>query len=132
MGLTEAKLGLLPCGGGTQRLPRLVGKAWAKEMVFCGDMIDAQHALTIGLVNHVYPEGTLTENALALAEKISKKTSPVSNRFIKNAIDMGAEVDLETAIYLECSNAFQAGDSEDKEEGLKAFAEKRPPVWRGK
>jgi len=132
LGLTEAKLGLLPCGGGTQRLPRLVGKPRAKEMMFCGDMLTAEESYEIGLVNHVYPEGTLMENAIALAQKICKKTSPVSNRMIKDAVNRGAEVDLDTAIYIECANAAAVGESEDKIEGMKAFAEKRAPIWPGK
>lgn len=132
MGQPEAKIGLLPCGGGTQRLPRLIGKPLSKELIFTGDFLDAKRALEIGLVNHVYPEGHLIENALALAGKICAKTSPASNQMIKHAIDGGCEANLENGLYLELSNAYRAGYSPDKEEGLKAFAEKRAPVWSGK
>ncbi|MPM12575.1 putative enoyl-CoA hydratase echA8 [bioreactor metagenome] len=132
MGLTEAKLGVFPCGGGTQRLPRLVGKPLAKEIIFTGDFVDAKHALEIGLVNRIYPEGHLVENALALARKICEKTSPATDRLAKHAIDGGCATDMENGLYIELSDAYRAGFSPDKDEGLKAFSEKRAPVWSGK
>ena len=132
MGLTEAKIGVFPCGGGTQRLPRRIGKAWAKELMFTGDFVNAEQALQLGLANHVYPENTLVESAVTLAKKIAKKTCPASDRLMKHAIDCGYETDLKTGLIIELDDAFREGFSPDKEEGLKAFAEKRPPVWTGK
>lgn len=131
-GLPEAKIGVFPCGGGTQRLPRLIGRALAKELIFTGDFVSAQHALEIGLVNHVYPEGELVSSAMALAQKICERTSPASDRLIKHAIDCGCMTDLDAGLYIELSDAYRAGFSPDKDEGLKAFAQKRPPVWSGK
>lgn len=132
LGLTEAKIGVFPCGGGTQRLPRRIGKALAKEFIFTGDFINAERALEIGLVNHVYPVDTLVESAMALAQKISERTSPASDRLIKHAIDLGCNTDIATGLNIELDDAYRAGFSPDKDEGLKAFAEKRAPVWSGK
>lgn len=131
MGLTETRLAIIPGGGGTQRLPRLVGRAKAKELIFTGRRIDAKEALSIGLVNQVTGPGKLMESCFRLVEMINE-TGPIAIAQAKYAINCGMETDLKTGIAIE-ANAYRICiPTEDRLEGLAAFREKRKPVYHGK
>jgi enoyl-CoA hydratase/carnithine racemase len=130
MGLTETSLGIIPGAGGTQRLPRLVGKGKAKELIFTARRITAREALAIGLVNRVVPAGQVLSAALALAKEIAMN-APIALEQAKYAIDYGMETDLATGLAIE-SSAYQVTiPTKDRLEGLAAFQEKRKPVYRG-
>ncbi len=130
-GLPEVTLGIHPGFGGTQRLPRLIGSAKAKELIFTGEMIDAQEALRIGLVNKVVPIGKVIDEAKALAQKILKN-GPIAIRLVKSAINAGLNVPLEKGLAYEAETQGLAFATEDKKEGLEAFLEKRKPNFKGK
>ncbi len=129
-GQPEINLGLIPGFGGTQRLPRLVGKGNAAELALTGDMISAEEAHRMGLVNKVVPRG----EALGEAEKIARKIlakSPVTVRLILEAVNRGVEVGLPEALNLEANLFGIACATEDMKEGTKAFLEKRKPDFKG-
>jgi enoyl-CoA hydratase/carnithine racemase len=128
--LTETSLGIIPGAGGTQRLPRLVGKGRAKELIFTGRRVDAREALSIGLVEYVASAGSLMEKALEIARQIAKN-APIALAQAKFAIDKGYEVDLNTGLAIEM-NAYEVTiPTRDRTEGLQAFKEKRAPVYKG-
>jgi enoyl-CoA hydratase/carnithine racemase len=130
-GLPEVKLGLLPGGGGTQRLPRLVGPAAAKELLFCGDPIGAAEAYRIGLVNRVSSPDRLMEEAMALAGKLAERPR-FALQTIKRLVNEGLNMDLHSALAHE-SRCFEIlFSTDDQKEGLKAFMEKRKPVFHEK
>jgi len=130
MGLTETALAIIPGAGGTQRLPRLIGVAKAKELILTARRIDAVEAERIGLVNYVVEPEQLLEKAYELAREITKN-GPLAIRQAKLAIDKGIEVDLATGLSIE-QNAYEVIlPSQDRLEGLKAFKEKRSPVYKG-
>ncbi len=129
LGLPEIKLGLLPGGGGTQRLPRLVGKPIAKELMFTGDPIGAQEALRIGLVNRVAPVGQALSVAQEMARKIAGKSGAVL-RLIKEAVDSGSEMSLEEGLAVEASAFGRALETDDCAEGIDAFLNKRHPEFK--
>jgi enoyl-CoA hydratase len=131
MGQPEIGLGLIPGYGGTQRLPRLVGKGMAKLMIFTGDMIDAEEALRIGLVQRVVPGAELLTKAKALATKLAEK-APLTMAACKRAINLGLEVDLERGLSIESLEFGVVSATEDYQEGTTAFLEKRKPVFKGK
>ncbi|MDD2496005.1 MAG: enoyl-CoA hydratase-related protein [Tissierellia bacterium] len=131
LGLPEATLGICPGYGGTQRLPRVVGKAMAKKMIFTGTPISADDAFSIGLCEQVSDEGKVVEDALLLAEKITK-VAPISVRKIKKLMNEGMEMKLYDAIDYEAEVFGKLCETEDKEEGTKAFLEKRKPNFKGK
>ena len=131
MGLTETRLAIIPGAGGTQRLPRLVGKGVAKELIFTGRRIDARQAHQIGLVNHVYPAGDLMEEARCLAREIGQ-SGPVAVEQAKYAINRGLETDLTTGLSIESNAYWICIPTEDRLEGLAAFREKRKPNYKGK
>ena len=122
-GLPEINLGIMPGSAGTQRLPRLIGLARAKEYCFTGGMFDAQRALEMGLVNHVYPAESLMNETMTLAQKIASK-SPHSLKLIKAAMNRGTETDLETAALLEIDCFSLCFSTNEQKEGMKKFAEK--------
>ena len=130
-GLPEVSLGVLPGFGGTQRLSRLVGRARAKELIFTGDMIDAAKAKAIGLVMDVVPLSRLLGHARAALERIAKK-GPLAVRRAKEAIDRGADLELADGLAIEREVFSDLFDSADRREGMKAFLEKRPPVFTGR
>jgi enoyl-CoA hydratase/carnithine racemase len=127
MALTEVKLGIIPGGGGTQRLPRLIGKGPAKDLILTGRRVGADEALRLGLADRT---GGL-DAAHALAEQIVEN-APIAVYAAKHAIDEGAHEDLDEALMLEQRAYELTLKTEDRLEGLKAFAEKRKPVYRGK
>ena len=130
MGLTEVKLAIIPGAGGTQRLPRLIGKGRAKELILTGRSIGAAEALAIGLVNRVAPAGGLMETARNLASEMLS-AGPVALRQAKRAINQGCETDLATGLALETAAYEVVIPTRDRMEGLAAFAEKRKPVYKG-
>lgn len=131
MGLTETTLAIIPGAGGTQRLPRLVGKGRAKELIFTGRRIDAAEALAIGLVEEVVPAAELMDRARALATRIVENTGPVAVTQAKFAINRGLEVDLQTGLAIEAKAYEVTIPTKDRTEALKAFGEKRKPVFLG-
>ena len=128
-GQTEINLGLIPGGGATQRLPRLIGAARAKELLFTGEMFDAQTALGMGLVNKVVPPDKLMEEVTALATTIAAKPA-VALKMIKHAVDHGINMDLNSALAFEGECFILSYTSEDGREGLRAFVEKRKPQFK--
>ena len=130
-GQPEINLGIIPGGGGTQRLSRLIGLGRAKQMVFSGLTIDAQRAYEIGLVNQVVSPDLLLAEALKLAEVISAK-SPVTLAFAKQALDTGFDMDLENSLKLELELFAECFGTEDAKEGLSSFVDKRKPSFTGK
>ncbi|WP_100372373.1 enoyl-CoA hydratase [Bacillus sp. FJAT-45037] len=129
IGLPEIKLGLFPGGGGTQRLPRLIGEAKAKEMMYTGDPIDANTALAIGLVNHVTEKGAGLDKAMELAKRISRHSLPAL-KCIKEAVDEGLDMSFPAAIEHEADLFTKVFQTEDIKEGVTAFIEKRKPVFK--
>ena len=131
MGLTEARLAIIPGGGGTQRLPRIIGVAKAKELIFTGKRVDAKEALDIGLVNKVTTPETLLDECMKMADMIAQ-TGPIAVEMAKYAIDKGIETDLATGLAIE-SNAYRVTiPTQDRIEGLTAFKEKRKPRYKGR
>jgi len=128
-GQPEVTLGIIPGGGGTQRLPRLIGAARAKELFFTGAMIDAQTALEMGLVNKIVPADKLMEEAVALATTIATMPA-VALKMIKQAVDHGINMDLNSALIYEGESFMLSYTSEDGREGLRAFVEKRKPSYK--
>ncbi|MEH7526378.1 enoyl-CoA hydratase [Bacillus sp. JJ1503] len=128
IGLPEIKLGLFPGAGGTQRLPRLVGKAKAKEMIFTGEPLTAEEAKEIGLVNHVVPRGKSFEKALELAKSISSFSLPALT-FAKRSIDIGCEQPLHEGLVTEAENFGHVFQTNDVKEGVEAFIQKREPKF---
>jgi enoyl-CoA hydratase len=131
IGLTEVSLGVIPAGGGTQRLPRLVGVAKAKELIFTAARLNAAEALSLGLVNRVVPADRLAEATMALAREIAAKP-PLAVRLAKQVIDKGLQTDTQTALDFELYAAAILFDTEDRKEGMRAFVEKRAPQFRGR
>ncbi|MGD8191465.1 enoyl-CoA hydratase/isomerase family protein [Brevibacillus ginsengisoli] len=130
-GLPEINLGIIPGGGGTQRLQRLIGQARAKELMFFGEIIPATKAYEYGLVNKVVPAAELMGCALEWAQKLADKPS-VAMKMLKMSVNGGADSDLNTALELESACFGVAFASEDRKEGMAAFAEKRKPNFVGK
>ena len=130
IGQPEINLGVHPGFGGTQRLPRLVGRMKAKELLLTGRNIDANEAFNIGLVNMIVDENKLMDTALDLAMKIASKSS-VQTEFIKELVNKGTDIDLNSANSLEISYFSSGFSTNDQKEGMKAFLEKRKPNFRG-
>ncbi|MGD1033307.1 MAG: enoyl-CoA hydratase-related protein [Candidatus Dormibacteria bacterium] len=130
-GQPEIKLGFIPGWGGTQRLPRLVGRGPALEMLLTGDPIDAARALSCGLVTRVVPGARLGEEALALAGLLAQRP-PLAVAAVKRAVHQGADGSLAGGLRLEREEFARVLGSEDAREGFSAFLEKRPPTWRGR
>ena len=130
-GQPEVSLGIVPGFGGTQRLPRLVGRGMAKLLIYTGDMIDAQEALRIGLVQKVVAPENLLVEAKNIVKRILKK-SAVAVNFAKDAINRGMEMDIPNALQYEAYIFGTCFASEDQKEGMTAFVEKRKPAFSGR
>jgi enoyl-CoA hydratase len=130
-GQPEINLGIIPGGGGTQRLTRLVGEGKAMELILTGDIINAQTAYTLGLVNMVVPAADLEAKTMEMANRIAEK-SPVALRMAKEAVKLASRSNLDEGLRREVDLFALCFSSEDKDEGVKAFLEKRKPVFKGK
>jgi enoyl-CoA hydratase/carnithine racemase len=133
IGLPEVKRALIPGAGGCQRLPRLIGLGNAFLMLLTGDWIDAQEAYRVGLVQKVVPRDRLLDEAVALAEKICE-SGPVAVRLVKETVLRGREMSLRNALAQDRLMSMRNRQTapEDVDEGIKAFREKRPPVYKGR
>ena len=130
-GQPEINLGIIPGGGGTQRLPRLVGEGKAMEMILTGEIIDAQTAFNLGLVNHVVPADQLEIKTMEIANRIAEK-SPIALRLAKEAIKLASRSNLDEGLRREVDLFALCFSSADKDEGVTAFLEKRKPEFKGK
>jgi enoyl-CoA hydratase len=131
LGFPEVTLGIFPGFGGTQRLPRLIGKGKAKELIMTGKMISAREAYEMGIVNRVFPQASLMEETKKAASQIAGN-GPVPVRMAKMLIDAGFDMDFLKACSLE-SHVFSLGfNTEDQKEGMTAFIEKRKPNYKGR
>lgn len=130
-GQPEIGLGIIPGGGGTQRLSRLVGETRAKELIYTGDIIDAHTACSIGLINKVVSSDDLISEANALAKKMVAKSSVILS-FAKKVINGGMNVDLSSGLDLEAECFALCFSTEDQKEGMTAFLEKRKPAFKGR
>jgi enoyl-CoA hydratase/carnithine racemase len=126
LGLPEVRLGVMPGSGGTQRLPRVVGIAKAKELILMGEIIGAAEAAAIGLVNRVVPEGRSLAEAVAMAETIAAR-GPIAVREAKRALDLAGDTTLDEGLAAELDASERIFASRDMLEGARAFFEKRPP-----
>uniref|UniRef100_A0A0A1WDA8 Methylglutaconyl-CoA hydratase, mitochondrial n=1 Tax=Zeugodacus cucurbitae TaxID=28588 RepID=A0A0A1WDA8_ZEUCU len=134
MGLVETRLAIIPGAGGTQRLPRILSPALAKELIFTSRVLDGKEAKDFGIVNHVVPQNEAGDAAYQKALKIAEEilpNGPVGVRMAKLAIDKGIQVDLNTGYSIEEICYSQVIPTKDRLEGLQAFAEKRKPVYKG-
>jgi enoyl-CoA hydratase len=129
-GQPEVKLGIIPGYGGTQRLPRLVGKGHALQLILSGSVIDAQEAHRIGLINEVVPASELIIRAEAILNQIASN-APLAVQYAMDAVHKGADRDLADALKIEAELFSLAADTEDKREGTRAFVERRPPCFKG-
>lgn len=130
-GLPEVGLAIIPGGGGTQLLPRVIGRSKAKELIFTGRRLSAAQALDIGLVNYVVPPENLMAKTMEIMLEITKN-GPVALQQAKRSINLGVELDLNTALALEAECYNVCLTTEDRDEGLLAFNEKRKPVYKGR
>ncbi|HTM08758.1 MAG TPA: enoyl-CoA hydratase/isomerase family protein [Verrucomicrobiae bacterium] len=131
LGLAEVRRGIIPGAGGTQRLARVLGVAKALELCLSGQLIDGRESFRIGLIHQVVAREELAAAAERLAETLLKG-APLSLRFIKEAILKGSDLPLEEGLRLEADLSALIAATEDAKEGPRAFAEKRPVVWKGK
>lgn len=131
VGQTEINIGLIPGWGGTQRLTRLIGATKAKELIFTGKMVDAKTAEQLGLVNMVVPADKFRETVRQFAIEIAQK-APVALKVAKALINKGAEISLDAALALEREGFGVVASTEDLQEGVSAFIEKRKPMFKGK
>lgn len=129
-GLPEVKLGLIPGYGGTQRLPRLIGRGRALQLVLTGGMIDAATAASFGLVNAVHPAEVLLDVARSMAAEMAQQ-GPLALAHAIAVVTAGADLSLDDALALESKHFGELGKSADMREGTRAFLEKRPPSFRG-
>ncbi len=130
MGLTETRLAIIPGAGGTQRLPRLVGKGTAKELIFTGRRVDADEALAIGLVNQICEQEVLLAECYKMAAMICE-TGPIAIETAKYAINYGLETELHSGLAIESNAYWVTIPTQDRQEALAAFREKRKPVFKG-
>lgn len=127
----EINLGIIPGGGGSQRLTRLVGEGRSMEMILTGEMIDAETAYRFGLVNHVYPAAELRAKTMELASKIAEK-APIALQLAKEAVKFASRSNLDEGLRREVDLFAICFSTEDKQEGVSAFLEKRKPEFNGK
>jgi len=127
----EINLGIIPGGGGTQRLTNLIGEGRSMEMILTGDMIDAETAHRFGLVNHIFPAAELRAETMKLAEKIAEK-APIALQLAKEAVKFASRSNLDEGLRREVDLFAICFSTEDKQEGVSAFLEKRKPVFKGR
>lgn len=130
-GQPEINLGIIPGGGGTQRLPRLVGEGKAMELILTGEIIDAKTAFAIGLVNHVVPPDQLEAKTMEIAGRMADK-GPIALRMAKEAVKLASRSNLDEGLKREVDLFALCFATEDKDEGVKAFLEKRKPEFKGR
>jgi len=130
-GFPNITCGLLPIDGGTQRLPRLIGKGKSLEILLTGETVNAKEALEMGLVNKIVPPGELTSAVDQIVKKIKKK-APIALKYAKEAVIKGLDLTLEQGLRLEADLYFLLHTTRDRTEGITAFREKRPPNFEGK
>jgi enoyl-CoA hydratase/carnithine racemase len=130
-GLTQVAQGLIPMDGGTQRLPRIIGRGKAMELLLTAEAISAKEALEIGLVSKVVPSEKLAGEVEALAKNIAAK-GPIALRYIKEAVNKGLDMTLEQGLRLEADLYFLLHTTKDRTEGIRAFLEKRSPKFKGR
>jgi enoyl-CoA hydratase len=130
-GLPEVTLGVFPGFGGTQRLPRLIGKAKAKELIFTGAMISAEEAKGLGIVNRIFPPESLMEETRKVAQKIASN-GPIAVQLAKTAVDKGHDIGLEAGCHLEAVSFGACFTTTDQKEGMNSFIEKRKTQFTGK
>ena len=131
MGQTESNLGIIPGFGGTQRMPRLIGRTKALEFMILGSQIPADECLALGLVNRLSKEGRTLDDAKALARQIAKRP-PIATRLIIEAVDDGLEAPIDHALEIEARHFMKVLRTEDASEGIQAFFGKRDPQFKGK
>lgn len=131
IGQTESNLGIIPGYGGTQRLPRLIGRTKALEFLILGTQIPAPEALRLGLVNRLSKEGETLNDARTLAREIAKR-APIATRLILQVVDEGLNTEIDRALEIEIQAFLQSLRTEDAAEGIQAFFQKRPPQFKGK
>jgi enoyl-CoA hydratase len=131
LGMTEVTLGIIPGSGGTQRLPRLIGRGKALELILTGKRIDAHEALRLGLVEQVVPHNQLMAAVEALAQTIISR-APLAVKYAKEAIVRGLELPLDEGLKVEAELSILLRTTEDRLEGARAFKEKRPPQFKGR
>lgn len=129
LALPEAKVGLLPCAGGTQRLSWLVGEGWAKRMILCGERVNAATAYRIGLVEEVVGKGEALDKALALAAQVAEQ-SPSAVALCKRLVHSARDTAIGAGLAAEHDRFVELFSTEDQREGVNAFLEKRKPVWK--
>ena len=131
LGLPQIASGSIPCNGGTQLLPRIVGRTKAMEIILLGEVIDAKQAYDIGLVNKVVPLGELMPTVMEMATQLSSR-APLSLKYAKEAIRQGLDLTLEQGLHLEADLYHLLQTTEDRIEGVKAFQQRRTPQFKGK
>lgn len=130
-GLPEVGLAIIPGGGGTQLLPRVIGRHKAKELIFTGRRVLAQEAYQLGLANHIVPHENLLEKTMEIMREITKN-GPIALQQAKRSVNLGVELELKTALALEAECYNTCLYTEDRDEGLKAFNEKRKPIYKNR
>ena len=129
IGLPEIKLGLFPGAGGTQRLPRLIGKVLAKKMMMLGDNIDAQKALQIGLIDQIAPQGKAYSEAMKFARELATRPG-TALKMIKSLVNRGSEMEIEQGLFWESASIERVFKTQDIQEGVDAFLKKRDPKFK--
>lgn len=131
LALPEARVGLLPCAGGTQRLAQLVGEGWAKRMILCGERVSADKAMTLGLVEEVVEQGASLSSAIALAKRAADQ-SPTSIAACKRLIHSARDIAIGAGLVAERDEFVALFSTEDQKEGVNAFLGKRTPEWKNR